>query len=111
MTQSQAGVGPFHRSRHCHIDETAVIHDLIARVPGVMIDVGAHQGNSLMGFLDDGWSIYEFEPNDRNRVILQKRLGRHPDKELVVTDSMFGGLIIKFRKKRSARFSDSGVQG
>jgi len=87
MSKSIAAVGPFHRGRHCHIDETAVIHELIKADQGVMIDVGAHQGSSLIEFLDDGWSIYAFEPDDSNRAILQERLGRHPNKERVIVDS------------------------
>jgi len=87
MLTSGAAIGPFDRSRHCHIDETSVIRELIKSDHGVMIDVGAHWGGSMIGFLDDGWSVYAFEPDDSNRSILQERVDRHPNKDRILIDS------------------------
>lgn len=86
MTQAKAAVGPFDRRQHCHLDETAVMRELIVADQGVMIDVGAHQGSSLMGFLDDGWTVYAFEPDDKNRQLLQERVSSHPNKDRVLID-------------------------
>jgi FkbM family methyltransferase len=86
LSKSSAALGPFDRDRHCHIDETSVIHDLIKAEQGVMIDVGAHHGSSLIKFLEDGWSVYAFEPDDKNRQLLYKRVSRHPNKDHVFID-------------------------
>jgi len=41
--------------------------------PGVMIDVGAHYGTSLMPFYRTGWKVYAFEPDPKNRQALTER--------------------------------------
>src|SRR3546814_18443688 len=41
-----------------------------------MIDVGAHHGHALFPFLEKGWRVFAFEPDDRNRAILEKRLAQ-----------------------------------
>jgi FkbM family methyltransferase len=52
-------------------DEVAVVHtSLGARGPGVLVDVGAHHGESLRRFAEDGWTVYAFEPEERNRKAL-----------------------------------------
>ena len=55
------------------IDEVFMLYRLIGSNPGVMIDVGAHQGNSLDPFLNRGWQGYAFEPDPANRAILHTR--------------------------------------
>jgi FkbM family methyltransferase len=40
---------------------------------GVMIDVGAHTGQSFAAFAVDGWQIYAFEPDPRNHGEIQAR--------------------------------------
>jgi FkbM family methyltransferase len=51
-----------------------------------MIDVGAHHGSALMWFLDAGWNIYAFEPDDKNRAKLESRLREHPQGSRVNVD-------------------------
>lgn len=37
----------------------------------VMVDVGAHHGGSLESFAYDGWRVYAFEPDPKNRTLLK----------------------------------------
>lgn len=56
-------------------DEIGVVHDFVrAESPGIMVDVGAHHGQSLLPFADDGWRVYAFEPDPANRKVLERRL-------------------------------------
>lgn len=53
--------------------ETELIHDYFdGRRQGVMVDVGAHFGESFIDYLDDGWNILAFEPDPTNREQLKK---------------------------------------
>ena len=52
-----------------------------------MIDVGAHHGTALAPFLDYGWKIFAFEPDDDNRAKLLERLAKHKNKHLVSIDT------------------------
>jgi FkbM family methyltransferase len=56
-----------------NFDEVAVVYRVIARNPGTMLDVGAHNGSSLMPFLEAGWIVHAFEPDPSNREILTSR--------------------------------------
>lgn len=58
-------------------DEVDVIRQsLIARQDGgLMVDVGAQRGNTLVGFLDAGWDVIAFEPDPINLVELKVRHG------------------------------------
>ena len=47
------------------------------RQPGVMIDIGAHHGESIAMFAESGWEIHAFEPDPENRKELEMRLGDH----------------------------------
>lgn len=62
---------------------------------GVMIDVGAHVGTSLMPFARRGWTVYAFEPDAGNRARLQKKVARF-DRVTVdpraVSDTIAGGV-------------------
>jgi len=42
---------------------------------GIMINVGAHFGSALPPFIEKGWKVYAFEPDEKNREILEKRYG------------------------------------
>jgi FkbM family methyltransferase len=65
------------RFRHPGFDEIGLIHETLRSYrPGVMVDVGAHHGGSLMPFAGDGWRVYAIEPDPRNRAILCRRVGR-----------------------------------
>lgn len=81
----------YDRSIHANFDETDVIGDLFLslgkRDGGFMIDVGAHFGTSLAPFLDHGWTICAFEPDEKNRVKLLDRIAKHKNKHLISIDN------------------------
>ena len=71
----------FCRDDHVHLDEVDVVARMLSHQTGpenVMIDVGAHFGNSAARFAELGWSIHCFEPDPSNREKLIKRLGKAP---------------------------------
>lgn len=57
--------------------EAELIHDYFDSRPGpgVMVDVGAHFGESYRPYLSEGWKIYAFEPDSKNRSRLLKTPG------------------------------------
>ena len=62
--------GDLARSMHAHVDETAVVAELLSarKGPGqTMLDVGAHFGSSAAYFNALGWTIFCFEPDTENR--------------------------------------------
>jgi FkbM family methyltransferase len=63
-----------------HVDEVWLVHEMYRRQrkTGFMVDVGAHFGNELAMFVDMGWSVLAFEPDNKNRVRLEERFGGHP---------------------------------
>lgn len=92
MMNNQSGVmpvlGPFGRDEHAHWDETLGVREYTSsNKSGTMIDVGAHEGYALMPFLNDGWSVFAFEPDDKNRTKLLERLNKHKNKTLVSLDT------------------------
>jgi len=56
-----------------NFDEVTVVYRVIGQTPGTMLDVGAHNGSSLMPFLEAGWTVHAFEPDPSNREILASR--------------------------------------
>ena len=63
------------RSRLLHPfspDEPALVLGAFAKLnqTGVMLDVGAHHGTSLLPFARAGWQVYAFEPDPQNRALL-----------------------------------------
>jgi len=63
------------RSRLLHPfapDEPALVLGAFAKLSqtGVMLDVGAHHGTSLLPFARAGWQVYAFEPDPQNRAVL-----------------------------------------
>lgn len=82
-------VGPYTRESHASCDETEWIAELYKDTQGscVMIDVGAHQGSAMAPFLDYGWHIFAFEPDNKNRSRLLDRLSTHKFKGNVYVDS------------------------
>ena len=58
------------------IDEAKLVFELLRGKGSVMIDVGAHHGNSLAPFANAGWRVYAFEPDAKNRAPLVERYGR-----------------------------------
>ncbi|NKC00895.1 MAG: FkbM family methyltransferase [Pseudomonadales bacterium] len=80
--------GPFSRVQQAHCDETSVIAELSSESPtATLIDVGAHQGSALAPFLDLGWDVFAFEPDQKNRKILQHLISKHKHKDRVRLDT------------------------
>jgi len=82
-------VGPFSREDAAHWDETNCIAQLfLSDINGsIMIDVGAHHGSALMPFLNNGWKVYAFEPDENNQIKLKDRLAKLKNKSLVSLDT------------------------
>ena len=78
------------RSALARLDECRLIADLLgaSEKPGVMIDVGAHLGSSLLPFAKAGWSVLAFEPDQVNRKGLMERVANYPD--VHVSDNAVG---------------------
>lgn len=88
MIEQPAILGPYGRGQHAHWDETQAVAQLYgSRLHGsTMIDVGAHHGSALMPFLNVGWRIFAFEPDEKNRAKLLERLAKHKHKDKVRLD-------------------------
>jgi FkbM family methyltransferase len=54
-------------------DEPALVLGAFAKLsqPGIMLDVWAHHGTSLLPFARAGWQVYAFEPDPQNRAVLE----------------------------------------
>jgi FkbM family methyltransferase len=64
------------REEGAHLDETAIVAELCAdRKNGLMLDIGAHHGNSAVYFKAMDWKIFCNEPDPNNRKILTRRFG------------------------------------
>ena len=64
-------LGPFARCENANINEIRIVFNTLQHTEaGVMVDVGAHHGSSLLPFAKNGWRVYAFEPNSENRSIL-----------------------------------------
>lgn len=55
------------------------------RQPGLMIDVGAHYGESLYMFADSGWKVHAFEPDPDNLQELELRVAHN--KNVIINSS------------------------
>jgi len=65
-----------------NIDEIELVHryfEDIGLQDGVMLDVGAHMGNSLKPFADSGWQVYAFEPEPVMRHRLENGYSHYPN--------------------------------
>jgi len=62
------------------LDEVDVVFELLRDMEGtkIMIDVGAHHGGSLENFAEDGWKVYAFEPDPKNRAMLSELCTKYP---------------------------------
>ena len=73
-------LGTFERAERAHLDEVRWVGELLGGVThGVMVDVGAHHGRALEGFLQRGWRVFAFEPDEKNRTRLQDLHGSRAD--------------------------------
>lgn len=82
-------VGGYPRSRSARMNEGLLAAKMLDSVVagGVMVDVGAHHGSAFAPFLDRGWRIVAFEPDNANRAVLIERLAERPIKDLVEIDA------------------------
>ena len=63
-----------------NLEEVAAIHAAVSpQGSGVMVDVGAHFGGSLLRFAADGWEVHAFEPDPSNRDVLVRRVHEMPN--------------------------------
>jgi FkbM family methyltransferase len=61
------------RRRRATFFESELIHDYFdGRFGGMMVDVGAHFGESFSDYLDTGWMVLAFEPDPKNRAHLSR---------------------------------------
>lgn len=70
------------RDLHAHVDETAIVADLLADRQGtahVMLDVGAQRGASAIHFARLGWTVHCFEPHPISRHALSTRFADRPN--------------------------------
>lgn len=67
-----------HRRPVIGVEETAIAHRAFCAAgitKGTLVDVGAFGGGALAPYLEDGWEVHAFEPDDRNRKALLDRFG------------------------------------
>lgn len=59
-------------SMQAGLDESDIAWDFFSRQaqPGTMIDIGAHFGSALRPFVRNGWDVFAFEPDVKNRAHL-----------------------------------------
>ncbi len=50
---------------------------ILKKDTGLMLDVGAHQGQSAKPFVDRGWKVYCFEPEPENYIELTKNMEKY----------------------------------
>jgi FkbM family methyltransferase len=91
------------------VDESAIVFEALRprTANGCMIDVGAHFGGSLLPFLASGWRVLAFEPDPRNRAVLNARFPpsqRLQVDERAVSDKS-GGQATLFRSHESSGIS------
>lgn len=59
-------------------DEAETVFELLEQRlagAGIMVDVGAHRGNTLHSFLTAGWDVYAYEPDPETRAELTASYG------------------------------------
>ena len=68
-------VGKFDQADQASIDEGELVANLVmadSTENSVMVDIGAHYGSSSTHFSKQGWYIYAFEPDPKNRQKLSE---------------------------------------
>lgn len=83
----------FPNEQKMRLNECQLIADVLGATaqPGVMIDVGAHLGSSLLPFAKSGWTVLAFEPDEVNRKALLEAVASFPD--VHVSDNAVGRQI------------------
>ncbi len=92
-----------------HPDESRIAFEVLEaeNVKGLMIDVGAHSGNSLALFARSGWRVLCFEPDSENRRRLLRSYACFPNVTIdprAVSDHAQEGAIL-YRSKVSTGIS------
>lgn len=65
------------------LDESEFAALILPYTGGVMFDVGAHYGYSLARFAERGWEIHAFEPDPRNRAVLERQFGGKSNVQII----------------------------
>jgi len=62
------------------LDESDIAWDFFRSqtTPGTMVDVGAHYGSALRPFVRNGWQVFAFEPDAKNRAHLLAEFAGFP---------------------------------
>ncbi|MCD6390767.1 MAG: FkbM family methyltransferase [Dehalococcoidia bacterium] len=100
-------IGDFDRRHKAQLPEEELIGRYFGDSGGIMIDVGAANGNSLDVYFGKGWTIHAFEPDSKNR---QRLLDTWPScSRLIVNEEAVcdkAGLKVPFyRSNESAGIS------
>lgn len=66
-------VNGFSRADNVHIGELEIFYPFLPKQDGVMIDVGAHNGESFLRFQRRGWTIHAFEPDPERLAFLEEK--------------------------------------
>lgn len=78
LNSKSVEAGPWGRDSHLNVNEAVIAKAILDQRegagPGIMVDVGAHFGSSLSPFAKDGWRVLAFEPDPKNRSMLEKKL-------------------------------------
>lgn len=86
----ELGKPPLPREANANFDECILVFHALnaAQRPGVMIDVGAHTGSSLVPYAQAGWTVFAFEPDPANRIKLDTVMRANPSqfKHVTVSD-------------------------
>lgn len=67
-------VNGFSRADNAQIDELKIFYPFLPKQDGVMIDVGAHNGESFLRFQRRGWTIHAFEPDPDRLAFLEEKI-------------------------------------
>lgn len=92
------------------VDEVRLVSEAVGRIQAsmVMIDVGAHHGSSLKQFARSGAQVFAFEPDAKNRSILEQAFGHYSN---VHIDSRAVGMESKVAAPFYSSPTSSGISG
>lgn len=79
------------------MDESEIIFTFCRGVhDGVLLDVGAHVGNTLAPFAERQWRVHAFEPDPENRAELERHFGSWPNVTILPNglSDMTGRLVL-----------------
>lgn len=67
------------------IDEVSIVAEMLKGRKGnqhVLLDVGAHWGSSLIPFAQNKWKVFAFEPDPKNRAILEQTAQKYSNVQI-----------------------------